>query len=256
MEVIKKVRTSPLENISLVHESPMRVEQTLLLAKTSRAANHPIYKRFEDLGDRNNTLLLKSYLSQYGHYSKTFVPALIQLINKAPKGVNIDAIEENLREEQGNIAETGHKALPHRDMYALFVNEFDHHFDFPSIEEAPIKEVTEWAAFTNQLQGKSFSFGVGALGIATELILSDIFQSILIGLRGVSLFPTNALYFLELHAESDEKHGSDFAILAGKVSKTVKDADNLENGTRQMLDLRVSFCDAILSGMEDNKNYE
>ena len=256
MEDSKKVRISPLENIPVVHESMMRVEQTILLAKTSQAANHPIYKRFEDLGDQNNILLLKSYLSQYGHYSKTFVPALIQLINKAPKGVSIDAIEENLREEQGNIAETGHKALPHRDMYAHFVNEFDHHFDFPSAEAAPIKEVTEWAVFTNRLHGKSFSFGVGALGIATELILSDIFQSILIGLRGVSRFPANALYFLELHAECDEKHGSDFAILAGKVSKTVKDANDLENGTRQMLNLRASFCDAILNTMEDNKNYE
>jgi pyrroloquinoline quinone (PQQ) biosynthesis protein C len=223
----------------------LNVETLAQTARESKAAKHPIYEKFRNLKQPENVSLLRDYLVHYGCYSKTFIPALIKLIEKAPQNIKIDAIKDNLEEEQGDRHEVGYKALPHDQMYELFLKDFHNHFGFVAESETPITEAMEWANFTKLLEEKSFAFGVGALGLATELILSNIFQCILDGLRKVENFDAKSLYFFELHAECDEKHGDDFVSLAREIANSSRDFKELKDGTEQMLKFRQEFCDAI-----------
>lgn len=210
------------------------------------AVCHPLYAKFESLEDVETLDMFGRYLGNYQIYSRHFMPALSQLIQIAPDDCDVDVIAENLEDEKGDPTLTGYKSLPHRDMYQVFLEYFNDHTGVLVSGKESVPQVTEWAEYTKTISERSFADGVGALGLATELILPNIFAQILKGLDSLPGFPDEGKYFFKLHSRCDEKHGQDFVRLGQHLAENYENAMDLATGMRNMLGHRKKFCDAIL----------
>ena len=233
----------------------MTVEELVTFAKNHRASNHPIYKKFINLNNKDNLELLRYYSIQYKKFSSDFCNYITNVLSLAPYGLNIDCIIENLNEENGDLSQKGFKSYPHKKLYNLFLEELTDHTK-NSIKTTYISEVHDWHKEILEISKTSFASGVGALGIGNELVVPQIYQNILKGLNTSKKFSKRAIFFFELHSECDVKHSEDFINISIKISNKYENLRDLNNGVKKMLFLRERFCDKILMNFnEKNRNY-
>jgi pyrroloquinoline quinone (PQQ) biosynthesis protein C len=102
---------------------------------------------------------------------------------------------------------------------------------------------SRWASDFRALCEQGELVGVGALGLGTELIVSNIYSKILMGLRSVSSISQKDHVFFDLHSECDDEHAKQLLSIAVDLAVDSSAREQIEYGMKKALELRCQFWD-------------
>ena len=89
--------------------------------------------------------------------------------------------------------------------------------------------------------------GVGAIGIATEMVVPLMYQYILDGIRRHSTLEPRDYYFFELHAGCDEAHALSLLAITEDLAQNFGVREAIRFGVFSALNLRKAFWDIMQS---------
>lgn len=222
-----------------------------------RAVRHPLLQSFGSgaFGERTAEVA-RSYAHWYDGYSRWFPKYLQAVIARLDDPDHRALLAENLAEEQGRLCPDEHATLlglgidpatvdgiAHPELFARFRRAIG----LPDAAMGHIPEATiEWrASFLGMLRAGSAAYGVGALGLGTETIVSAIYPQLLDGLARVEGLGREDVVFFELHCHVDDQHQEDLLAIARTMVATPEGAADLRRGMNDALDARVKFWDAL-----------
>lgn len=222
-------------------------------ALDSAAVNHPYLKAIQQGDFPNIDLALKDFACQYGLYSAKFTRYVSAVIKNLHNEEHRQILLTNLAEEQGDIHDM---ELP-PEVMASVVGQ-SHSKLFRRFQEAVGVDAqyqrTSSRSQTGMLWSEQFlqlcemneCVGVGAIGIGTELIVSSIYNQILIGLRAHSDLSMTERVFFDLHSQCDEEHAAQITLIAGDLADDHASCEQIEYGARMAIDMRIVFWDKML----------
>lgn len=237
----------PAVGVSSLHDAALR----------HRAVRHPFLAAFARGDFRARTRdVARTYAAWYDGYSRWFPRYLGAVIGRLEDPAHADLLRENLAEEQGRLCPDERGTLielgidpasvdgvPHPELFARFRRAL-------GLSDAdvatPPPATIEWrAAFHGMLKAGSAAYGVGALGLGTETVVSEIYPYLLDGLRHVPDLERADVVFFELHCHVDDQHQLDLLEIAQDLARTPGGLQDLERGMCDALELRAAFWDAL-----------
>lgn len=222
-----------------------------------RAVRHPFLSSFArgDFRARSRDVA-RTYAAWYDGYSRWFPRYLGAVIGRLEDPGHRELLRENLAEEQGELCPDERGTLielgidpasvdgvPHPELFARFRRAV-------GLSDAdvatPPPATIEWrAGFHGMLKAGSAAYGVGALGLGTETVVSAIYPFLLDGLAHVPGLERADVVFFELHCHVDDQHQLDLLEIARDLSTTAHGFRELERGMCDALELRANFWDAL-----------
>ena len=88
--------------------------------------------------------------------------------------------------------------------------------------------------------------GAGAIGIGTELIVSRIYEQILVALKTHSTLTMSERVFFDLHTVCDEKHAEEMISIAEDLARDPASCEAIARGVEMAIAMRVEFWDRML----------
>jgi CRP-like cAMP-binding protein len=218
-----------------------------------RAVKHRYLKALADGSFPDLRWALADFGRQYFGYSAHFPRYLTTVISRLELPQHRAALLENLTEESGvygaeeleELAEFGIKAewivgIPHPKLFQRFriaLGVAD-----SAIEEDPM-EVVCWREMFLSVLGGSPAEAVGALGLGTEGVVRDMYESFVIALKRVTDLDPRDVVFFPLHTAVDDHHQATLLDIARYYAQTPQSRRELAKGMRKALALRASFWD-------------
>lgn len=187
---------------------------------------------------------VRDFALQYYVYSAGFTSYLQAVINGLAEQRHRDTLTENLHEEQGAIGEGGdgtpHAVLFDRFRRAAGVTEAVER-DF-----APCTTVRVWRdLFLQKCQSTQPGVGIGAIGIATELLVSHVYRAILSGIRDHTDIAPEHYRFFELHLDCDDEHAAELLAVTEELCRDATVREAVRFGVFSSLNLRAAFWDVM-----------
>ncbi len=222
-------------------------------ALNSAAVKHPYIHALHrgDLPDMKAAF--KDFAFQYGLYSRHFVEYLSAVIGQLSSAVHKQTLQHNLAEETGNAHDAD---LPphilasvdgktHSYLYMRFQDAIgaDKHYRETT---PPCKTAELWSAQFLQLCQTNEYVGIGAIGIGTELLVSEIYSQLLEGLKVHSELSIEQRVFFDLHAECDQEHANQMLQITEDLAQNQAAREQIEFGVNMALQLRILFWDKML----------
>ena len=219
----------------------------------STAINHP-YLRAMRKGDFPNVnFAFKDFAFQYGLYNTQFVRYLSAVIENSRNAKHKQILQSNLAEEKGSIHDT---ELPHEVMVSVAKQshaQLFHRFQVAlGVDAEFCKTASEcnagllWSQQFLQLCEMNECVGVGAIGIGTELIVSNIYNQILDGLKSHSNLTMTQRVFFDLHSVCDDEHAAQMLLVAEDLAEDQKTCEQIEYGVNMAINMRTVFWDTML----------
>ncbi|WP_269618235.1 TenA family transcriptional regulator [Zhongshania sp. BJYM1] len=222
-------------------------------ALKSSAVSHPYLQALQKSDFPDVDMAWRDFAFQYGLYSSQFTRYLKALISNLRNVSHQKILLSNLAEEKGHIADgelpsevlasiegQSHAQLFQRFQQALGVNPEDP----TSLSEDLAGGL--WSRRFLALCNTNEYVGVGAIGIGTELIVSNIYQQILSGLKSYDALTMQQRVFFDLHSSCDDDHAEQMLIVASELATDEEACAQIEFGVKSALDLRTAFWDALL----------
>ncbi|WP_348673183.1 iron-containing redox enzyme family protein [uncultured Abyssibacter sp.] len=210
------------------------------------AVRHPYLRRFAQGEFPSMDFAVRDFALQYYVYSSGFTSYLQAVINGLAIKRHREVLSENLREEQGLVGQdcdhTPHAELFDRFRRATGVTE--------AIERAfvPCTTVRVWRdLFLQKCQSGQVGVGIGAIGIATELLVSDIYRQLLAGIRDHTCLAAEHEHFFELHIECDDGHAASLLAITEELCDNPDVREAVRFGVISSLNLRTAFWDVLLA---------
>jgi len=227
-------------------------------AQDSTAVNHPYLDAMSGGHFSNVERAFEDFALQYGLYSAPFTQYMSVVIDSLSSDKHKDILLENLAEEQGEVHDIELPAdvlasiagKPHTELYLRFQNALGVDADY---EENTSKDDPGhlWSQQFLLLCKSNQHVGVGAIGIGTELIVSQIYSQILEGLKGHSnLTPTQHVFF-DLHSQCDDEHAAQMMLIAEDLALDQKSCEQIEYGVTEAIRMRTEFWDRMLERAQD-----
>lgn len=219
----------------------------------SKAVKHPYLELMSKGGFPNYQLALQDFAWQYGAYSNEFSSCVSAVIDSLSDKQHQSILLENLEEENGGHHHSDLPAeiirsierKPHRQLYREFQSAIDidetYRTNMPIIPTAKL-----WGQQFLQLCKGNQYLGVGALGLGTELIVSQIYKQILEGLNSYTNLTREQRVFFELHSQCDEDHAAQLMLVTEDLCVTDAACEQVEYGVRMAITMRVLFWDRML----------
>lgn len=236
-----------------IHSGTDFIERIKARVLDSTAVNHPYLQAFRYGDFPNVDLAFKDFAFQYGLYSTRFVSYLSALINNCSNEKHKQILQSNLAEEQGNIHDVelppevlesvigqSHALLFRRFQYAMGVNANY------QLKSAEFQAGRLWSQQFLKLCKTNEYVGVGAIGIGTELIVSNMYNQILEGLKAHSNLTMTQRVFFDLHSECDEEHADQMLLIAKDLAHSVEACEQIQHGVDMAIKLRTEFWDNML----------
>ena len=215
-------------------------------AKAHVAVRHEYLERFAAGDFPSMAFAVRDYAQQYAVYSAGFTSYLQGVIHSLPQRSHRDVLTENLQEEQGLTGVDGHHT-PH----AVLFDRFRRATGVSTTDEAqfvPTTTVSVWRdLFLQKCQSRQLGVGLGAIGLATELLVSDIYRYILQGIREHTTIPEEHHVFFSLHIDCDDEHAQDLIAITEELSVNPSVREAVRFGVFSSLNLRVAFWDVMLA---------
>ena len=229
------------------------VAQLKVEAKESRAVRHP-YLDAMGAGDFPDVRwALADFASQYFGYSSHFPRYLGTLISRLEDPEQRDVLVENLSEESGQYSSEDLELLaahgvepgwvegvPHPELFRRFSRAVG------AAEALPDREsdaVVCWRElFLSVLGHAPAAEAVGALGLDTEGIVSEIYKPFEAVAGRLELDPSSMVFF-PLHTLVDDHHQEALGDIACSFAATEEGRKGLRRGMRKALSLRSGFWD-------------
>lgn len=214
------------------------------------ALDHPfLYRLRHGLYD-DMVAVLRDYAHQYSFYSRGFVTYLESVIERLPNEDQKEHLRENLVEEQGNPNAEKLEEKPHVEI-------FDHFKSIVGADEAyqqanPASATTKiWAKlFDEKCRSADVGIGLGAIGLATENIVPEIYPYIVDAIDDHTNLGPEASLFFRLHVDCDDGHGEDLVNITREVAEDAANREAIRFGTLSALNLRSAFWDSQLARSE------
>lgn len=222
-------------------------------AKTSPAISHQYLYHFQRGEFANFDLAVSDFAAHYQVYSSSFPRYVRAVLNNLTNDRHKALLEENLQEETGNSDASDLpselmmqvRGVPHSTLFKRFCEAAS---DSAGNEEPPpLSEVASlWKQNFLSLCELDECVGIGALGIGTELIVSDIYKQILPGLTNFSNISDKNRVFFDLHCACDDAHADQILSIAAELAVDVAACERLEFGTKCAIHLRTLFWTKLL----------
>ena len=222
-------------------------------ALKSSAINHPYLRAISEGCLPDMDLAIKDFAYQYGLYNKHFIYYLSTVINGLSDENHKQVLQSNLYEERGHVHDVN---LPkdvldsidkvsHTQLYRRFQTAVGADLGNASTDsdyEAGIK----WSKEFLSLCEMNECVGVGAIGIGTELIVSDIYRQILEGLKNYTQLTLTQRVFFELHCECDDDHAGQLIDVALDLAINEEACKQIEYGATMAINMRTEFWNEML----------
>ena len=222
-----------------------------------RAVRHPFLQSFgSGAFGRRTEEVARTYARWYDGYSRWFPRYLKAVIERLDEPAHRALLAENLAEEQGSLCPDEHATLvglgidpatvdgvPHPELFARFRRALG----LSDRETVDVPAATiEWrSTFLGMLRAGSAAYGVGALGLGTETIVSEIYPYVLDGLAHVDALTREDVVFFELHCHVDDQHQEDLLQIARELAAQPDGIADLRRGMVDALEARARFWDVL-----------
>ena len=219
----------------------------------SPAVNHPYLDLLADGENDQFEKIISDFALQYGLYSGRFVHYVLAVIANLEDKSHQSILQENLDEEYGNAHDV---TLPDDVMDSIIGQPHTLLFKRFQLATGITEEMLStipsdspgmlWAKKFEALCKENALVGIGALGLGTELIVSNIYQKILCGIKAANTLTPKEYVFFDLHAECDDEHAQQFVRIASDLLVDSEAESQIEYGMTQALKLRCEFWDQML----------
>ena len=221
-------------------------------ALNSSAVKHPYLESLRTGSFPNMVLALQDFAFQYRFYSCGFVEYLKEVIEQLPSDTHKSLLLENLAEENGDthgvelpqeVLETI-EGVAHCQLYKRFQEAIG--VDQSYIENHRASETAlMWREQFMHLCKLGPEVGIGALGMGTELIVFDIYDQILDGIKQHTSLSMIERVFFDLHSQCDEEHAAQMQRIAEDLAHSTEAQEKIEFGTKMAINLRTLFWDKM-----------
>ena len=219
----------------------------------SPAVNHPYLQSLckGDFPDIN--FAFKDFAFQYGFYNTQFINYLSAVIKNLSSNEHKQILESNLAEEEGHIQDIDlpHEVLAsitkqsHTQLYCRFQEALGVDSNYNELNSKDNPGLSWSQQFLHLCEMNEF-VGVGAIGIGTELIVSKIYNQILVGLEAHSNLTLKQRVFFDLHSECDKEHAAQLLSIAKDLANDKNSCKQIEYGVTMAIKLRSLFWDNML----------
>ncbi len=209
------------------------------------AVDHPYLRRLAagDLPDPE--LAIRDYCHQYYFYSAAFPSYLKSVLQRLEDPVHREMILQNLHEEQGRDP-ANPENIPHTELFQRFRRAagVDEAYD---AEHGPCATVQIWRDQFLQTCGSQHpGVGLGAIGIATEMIVSRVYAYLHQAVVAHTEMTPDDFLFLTLHMECDDGHADQMKRISVELAEDRSHREALRFGVLTSLNLRSTFWDVML----------
>lgn len=216
-------------------------------AKEHAAAKHPYLEKIANGEFKNTKKILKDYAFNYSFYSREFPRYVEAVIGGLENLEHRNALLENLNEEKGIPGSTKLAEMPHVELFSMFrraVGIDENYFK----EHKPCTTALVWRdLFLQKCQSRQEGVGAGAIGIATEYIVPQVYNYFIEGIKNHTDLAPDDYFFFELHAHADDEHAEDLNKIIVDLSEQYSTREAIRFGVISALNLRKSFWDVMLS---------
>jgi pyrroloquinoline quinone (PQQ) biosynthesis protein C len=264
MELVSSSPGLDPEPPPMIHEllardasAPEYVDSLQRYARSSRAARHPLLAVVADGAFASHRTAMRTFFREYYHYSRRFTRFLASVMAALEEPEHRAALVPNSAEEAGHLddrhiielvaagLDPEDVAAPHPQLFRRFLVAIG----LPPAEldgATPHVATAAWIRSFEALCRTDEATAVGALGIATEGIVRDMYQHILAGIRRAwpDLSARDRAFF-ELHALVDDDHAAILRTIAIALAAGPAGRHRLAVGVLSALDARASFYDQM-----------
>ena len=226
-----------------------------------RGVNHHLLQNLASAayGKKETADILLRFLSAYSKFNSNFISNINNLLGMLDNLHHIEVLSENLEEEMGHYEEEtlieGEKmgikresieGIPHRQLFIELVELLE-----TKLARSYAKFIPNYIC-EKLIQAIEESMKHGKLGLlailyfGSELIVPQIYTSILNGLKLSMGLSNEEAKFLILHIDMDKDHADALREIIVENCRTKAERVVLVKCTRLILDARVSFYDAVL----------
>lgn len=211
------------------------------------AVNHPYLQRLAQGDLPDLPAAIRDYCHQYYFYSAEFTSYLEAVIGSLPSAKHRDVLRHNLDEERGHADDANPDQIPHTELFQRFRTAAGVTPDYDS-KNQPSTTVIVWRdLFLQKCQSRQLGVGVGAIGIATEMIVSRIYQYLHEAVKSHSDMTPDDYLFLTLHLDCDDQHAEDLKQISIELAEDHASREALRFGVLSALNLRNAFWDVMLA---------
>lgn len=230
----------------------------------SRAANHKLLERIAngDLPDPESGIAF--LLSEYYHYSHRFTRYLAAVMTNLNSPEHRAALVHNATDEVGRMSPEEEAELrrsgidpenarePHPELFRRFLLAIGTRPD-DVLRRAPRAATLAWIdAFRDLCLHGGEAQAVGALGIATEGIVSVMYRYLLAGIRMTwPALSSRDRTFFDLHALVDDDHALTLRRIVEALAATPEGRRQLAVGTLRALIARAAFFDDMMHEIDN-----
>lgn len=216
-------------------------------AEDHPAVHHPYLERLAMGQLPNVKLALMDYAHQYSFYSVCFPQYLESVIEGLESEAHREILRENLREEQGDPTSDDPRDAPHTEIFARFTEAIGIDDEYRATHK-PSTTVEVWRDLALQkCRSEQTGVGVGAIGIATEMVVPTIYQYILESIQTHTDLTEDDYYFFTLHAACDHEHAEALISISIDIASESENREAIRFGVHSALNLRKAFWDIMLS---------
>lgn len=220
-----------------------------LCAETMRhsAVQHEYLRRFGAGDFPDMSAAVRDYCYQYFFYSAEFTSYLESVIGSLRLASHREVLMNNLLEERGISHDVGGEEVPHTRLFQRLRLAAGVTPDFEQ-SVSPCTTALVWRdLFLQKCQSRQEGVGLGAIGIATEMIVSSIYPHILRGVKNHSNIAPEDYLFLSLHLECDDEHAEDLKRITVELAESMELREAIRFGVISSLNLRSAFWDVMLA---------
>jgi len=224
------------------------------MTRNSRGVKHP-YLRALEMGELPDLeFALADFATQYSGYSNHFPRYLSTLIGRLETHEHRFALLENLTEESGLYDDEDLETIQGFGIDPGWIVGVPHPLLFKRFQAAvggcdqsavgqEADQVVCWRElFIALLSQGSAAEAIGALGLGTESIVSEIYKPFVAAISRLDLPPEDTVFF-PLHTLVDDHHQETLLGIAASFAVTPEGRTGLRRGMIKALSLRSAFWD-------------
>lgn len=190
---------------------------------------------------------IRDYCHQYYFYSAEFTAYLEAVIGGLSNARHRDTLRHNLDEERGRGDAANRDEVPHTELFQRFRRAAGVSADYDRAH-APTTTVQVWRdLFLQKCQSRQPGVGVGAIGIATEMIVSTVYGYLHRAVTVHTAMKPDDYLFLTLHLDCDDDHAEDLKQISLELAADHGVREALRFGVLSSLNLRAAFWDVMLA---------
>lgn len=210
------------------------------------AVRHPYLQRLSrgELPDMRSAI--RDYCHQYYFYSAEFPSYLEAVIGGLRSAPHREMVRRNLEEERGMDASNPDNT-PHAELFLRFRRAAGVTAQYDS-ETSPCTTVLIWRdLFLQKCKSRQPGVGLGAIGIATEMVVSTIYRYLHQAVVQYTDMTPSDYLFLTLHQDCDDEHAAQMIQISTELAADHDQREALRFGVMSSLNLRNAFWDVMLA---------